>query len=386
MPDLVPVVPEVLVWARKSALAAVDEAAERTGRDPKTILDWEAGRDRPTYSQLERLADEYGVSVNVLLLPQPPQTPEPPPDFRSPSGGHEPISGIARRELRRARHLQSLLGEVQVLPPPAVPTVLIGQDPAAEIRQALAVTTDEQLSWRDSNQALREWRAALNRLGILVLQYSLPDGGLQGLSLPASSTGPPVILLNQTDWINARVFTLLHELGHLVLGHEGGICDPWRQGPRVSAQSIEARCNRLSGAILVPAAHLREQPEAHQVGAETDDGAAIKLLRTLGNRYKVSHQVVWYRIREIGLISDARFHALWPQLRPPTRKKRQAVEESERSGVPRWWMANSRFGPQLVGGLLGAVDRGALETTQLMRALNLGTGDLARLQSSTGAS
>lgn len=84
--------PRVLVWARTSALASVSEAAERTGRKPEVILDWEAGRARPTLSQLERLADEYGVSVNVLLLPAPPQTPDPPPDFRSPSDGREPIS------------------------------------------------------------------------------------------------------------------------------------------------------------------------------------------------------------------------------------------------------------------------------------------------------
>jgi transcriptional regulator with XRE-family HTH domain len=95
--ERIPVDPAVLFWARQSALATVAEAAERTGQPDATILGWEAGRARPTYGQLERLADEYGVSVNVLLLPAPPRIPQPPPDFRSPSGGREPISRIARR-------------------------------------------------------------------------------------------------------------------------------------------------------------------------------------------------------------------------------------------------------------------------------------------------
>lgn len=385
MAELVPVAPEVLVWARKSALATVSEAAERTGQPPETILAWEADRDRPTYSQLERLADEYGVSVNVLLLPTAPDIPEPPPDFRSPSDGiREPISRTTRRELRRARHLQHLLEDVPVLPPPALPTISAGQDQALVVRQALGVTLAQQLSWRDEHQAFREWRAAFNRLGILVLQYGLPLEELRGLSLAAVDGGPPVVLINQSDWANARNFTLLHELGHLVLAHEGGICDPWRQAWHLAAQSLEGRCNRFAGAVLVPGEHLREQPEALQIAAESDTAAIVKLLGTLGRRYRVSGQVVWYRIHDLGLVSDAAFHALWPQLRPPAKQKRPPTDDDQRSGIPRWRRASSSYGPQLIGGLLRAVDRGALAPTQLMRALNLGTGDLARLQGDMG--
>jgi len=381
MAELIPVAPTVLVWARKSGLATVAEAAERTGQPDETILDWEAGRAQPTYSQLERLADEYGVSVNVLLLSTTPRIPQPPPDFRSPSGGQEPMSRIARRELRRARHLQALLGEVHVFPSPALPAIPPGQDAAEAVRGALGVTIAEQLAWKSPERAFAAWRAALGRLGILVLQYRLPDSGLQGLSLPAINGGPPVVFVNQGDWINARMFTLLHELGHHVLAHEGGICDPWRLGPGLSGGSVEGRCNRLAGAVLVPGEHLRAQPETSQLAAEPDDAEVIRLLGSLGNRYRVSGQVVWYRIHDLGLVSDARFAALWPQLRPPRKKKRPIVEDEERKGIPRWKLASSRYGPELLGGLLTALDRGALEPTRVLRALNLGTGDLDRLQS-----
>lgn len=380
MADLISVEPKVLVWARKSALATVEEAAERTGREPKTVLDWEAGRDRPTWGQLEHLADEYGVSVNALLLPEAPDTPEPPPDFRSASG-QEPLSRPTRRELHRARHLQSLLAQVPILPPSALPTIPPGQDPAALVREVLGVDIEQPIAWPNPNLAFREWRTAFNRLGVLVLQYALPYGELQGLSLPPAEGGPPVVLINQSDWINARIFTLLHELGHLVLAHEGGICDPWRQGPRLDAHTLEARCNRLAGAVLVPGGHLQAQPEAEQAARDTEDDLVMKLLRTLANRYSVSNQVIWYRMRETGLVGDVRFNSLWPQLRPPGKKKRPPKpDEADRTGLPRWWMAGSRYGPHLVRGLLGAVDRGALDAPQVMRALSLGAGDLARLQ------
>jgi hypothetical protein len=128
--------------------------------------------------------------------------------------------------LRRARHLQSLLGEVQVFPPPVLPAIPPRRDAAEAVRLALGVTIAEQLAWKSAERAFGAWRAALGRLGILVFQYRLPDGELQGLSLPPANGGPPVIFVNQGNWINARIFTLLHELDNLVLAHEGGSAIP----------------------------------------------------------------------------------------------------------------------------------------------------------------
>ncbi|MEX1172801.1 MAG: XRE family transcriptional regulator [Chloroflexota bacterium] len=384
MREPIAVAPDVLVWARQSALASRAEAAERTGQSEDTIGAWEAGDTRPTYGQLERLADEYGVSVNVLLLPNRPSIPQPPPDFRAPKGQHERLSRVARRELRRSRQLQGLLSEVSVLPPPALPAMPPGADQAGAVRAALGVSLAEQRSWKNGDQAFRAWRNALARLGVLVLQYRLPDGELQGFSLPASNGGPPVVFVNQGDWINARIFTLMHELGHLILAQDGGICDPWRFGPRASNGSLEARCNRLAGAVLVPGDDFRQQHEVLEVAQEADDAHAIWLLGILGSRYRVSSQVIWYRVHDLGLVSDDRFWALWPKLRSPVRKKRPPAEDEERKGIPRWKMAGSRYGVELIEGLLGAVSRGALEPARVMRTLNLGTGDLARLAGDAG--
>ncbi|MCZ7537452.1 MAG: hypothetical protein M5T61_17110 [Acidimicrobiia bacterium] len=63
-----------------------------------------------------------------------------------------------------------------------------------------------------------------------------------------------------------------------MLAHDGGICDPWRFGPRFSSGSLEARCNRLAGAVLVPADDLRARPEVHEIPAERDDDEAVRLL------------------------------------------------------------------------------------------------------------
>lgn len=378
MSEPIPVKGQVLVWARRSATATVEEAAERTEQSVATIRDWEAERAQPSFAQLERLADEYGVSYNALLLPEPPSTPEPPPDFRSPSGRREPISRRTRRELRRARYLQRLVADAEVLPPTRLlPADLRGV--AVTFRETMGISLDEQLSWRDSHEAFRSWRSAVTRLGILVVQFSLPIDELRGMSIPASDGRPPVIVVNQSDFINARNFTVLHEVGHLVLARDGGICDPWRQVLRLSPDSLEARCNDFAGSVLVPASHLREQPEAVQAAASGDDEAVLELLRVLARRYRVSTQVIWYRLRDLQLVSAERFSGLWPRLRPPTRQ-RPRQDEQRRGGISRSQRARSSYGPDLLSALFSASDRGALAPTTLMRALNVGTGDLARLQ------
>lgn len=380
MPERIAVAPKVLVWARRSSLSSEVEAAASIGRPVETIRAWEAGREQPTYGQLEDLATEYGLSINALLLPAPPAVQEAPPDYRSTSGrSREPISRRTRRELHRARYLQDLTAELGFLPRTAIPQVQGDVDAATVARKALGITIDRQVEWKTPLQAFRDWRRALNELGVLVLQLPLPLDELRGLSLPAVDRLPPVILVNQSDWPNSRVFTLLHELGHFVLAHDGGICDPWRNGPRLSSSSLEAKCNRFAGRVLVPSADLEQQPEAREIAAETTRAGKLRVLTGLANRYRVSPQVVWYRIRDERLVSDAAFRELWPELRPPVRQ-RPPKDKDHQGGLPRWQRTWTGYGADLVSGFLRAADRGAISDGQLIRALNVGVGDVARLQ------
>lgn len=381
MAETIPVAPEVLRWARHTALASETEAAEAVGRPIETISAWEAGQAAPTYGQLEKLADEYGVSTNVLLLPKAPNLKDPPPDFRAFSGrAREPIGRRTRRELRRARYLQDLVGELKVLPPVAIAQVHQGKDAAAITRMSLGVSVAQQVGWKNEHQAFREWRAALNVLGVLVMQAPLPLDELRGLSLAQVDAAPPVILVNQSDWPNARVFTLLHELGHLVLAGEGGICDPWRHVTRASRSTLESRCNRFAGAVLVPDQELAGRPETDQIRNEPHVAAKITLLTALGRRYRVSPQVIWYRIHELGLVSDTAFRELWSDLRPPVKPRRPKDDDAEGGGISRLRRAQTGYGPEVISGLIGAADRGALSQSQLTRALNVTIDDVARLQ------
>ncbi len=71
----------------------------------------------------------------------------------------------------------------------------------------------------------------------------------------------PVIVVNGADAARGGLFTLLHEYAHLLL-HTGGLCDTVTDlGATTPDRRLEARCNAIAAAILMPAAAVLARPE-----------------------------------------------------------------------------------------------------------------------------
>ena len=249
----VEVAPSVLLWARETALATVDEAAHRLGAPVSRVVDLEAGRIKPTYAQLEKLAVGYGVSMNVFLLDAPPAASRP-PDFRSGPSTATPLSPGARRALRRALFVREEIEHLRLLPAFAPPPTPTGPQPnsaiADRLREYIGVSITEQVAWHDENLALHEWRARFERRGILTLQFMLRRTDYRAALLTPQDG--PAIVLNQSDSVHARVFSLMHELAHISLGGDAAVCEPLAKNPVEDAVQVERRCNAIAGLALVP--------------------------------------------------------------------------------------------------------------------------------------
>src|SRR5437667_6627185 len=97
--------PAVLRWARESAGYGPAEAAQRAGKSEQQLLAWEAGKRRPKWAVLGKLAKLYRRPVASLLLPAPPDESPPPPDFRTLPEAKRELSPETRFAIRRARWL-----------------------------------------------------------------------------------------------------------------------------------------------------------------------------------------------------------------------------------------------------------------------------------------
>jgi Zn-dependent peptidase ImmA (M78 family)/DNA-binding XRE family transcriptional regulator len=354
----VTVKPELLRWARATAGFTLEEAARKIGVKAARLAAWEAGELAPTAGQLRDAANVFKRPLGAFFLPAPPEEPQPPHDFRRLYGEEPgPTSPALLRELRRARWRRNLALELYAdLDRTAQPFPLradLDADPdavAERVRAWLRVPLAEQMRWRRSEAARDEWIGALERRDVLVFQTGAVDPHeMRGFSIGERTL--PVIALNAKDVRPAHIFTLLHELVHLTLD-QGGLCDPERVRSRGQTpdEQVEVFCNRVAGAILVPARALLDQPEVGSAGRaiEWDENT----IRALSGRFAVSREVLLRRL----LILERTTEAFYQRKRAEyideyNARAAAAGEEEERGFAPFYRLVvrnNGRAYTQLV--------------------------------------
>jgi Zn-dependent peptidase ImmA (M78 family) len=296
----VPVEPSVLRWARESIGKTVEEVAKRLDVSTGLVQRWEMDEKPkpPTLNQLKSLAAIYKRPLAAFFLPAPPQEVPPPPDFRSlPKTVLKKFSDQTLLAIRRARRLQSLATELSGSPDRKVAAGIgsasLSDDVeklASKIRRDWGVPFEKQAGWKDERKALAEWRDFVERDGILVFELAFPFE--EGRAFSLADPKVPAVVLNSRDALNGRVFSLLHEYAHLLLGHSG-ICDWTEEG-----KTEERFCNRFAGAVLVPSEFLVS--EALVKGNSNRPVWSEETLYLLAKKYKASKEVILRRLLILG--------------------------------------------------------------------------------------
>jgi len=296
----VPVDSKVLAWARKSIGLSPVDVSKRLGVSTDLVGRWESGHKYPTLKTLEKLANLYKRSLAVFFLSKPPKELPFPKDFRSlPKEERQPLSPKARLAIRNARRMQSLTIELikgtRRTITSKIKKVKVSDDPevlSRKIRQELGVEIEAQVKWRNNNQAFNEWRTAVERLGIFVFQMSIPLEEMRAFSL--TDKQPQVIVLNKKDSITARIFSLFHELAHLLLG-SGGICNMEEyRGSFSSEGAVEKFCNHFAGALLVPSQCVLIYKDIRSFSYP--DIRFDEILKRSAGKFKISQEVMLRRL------------------------------------------------------------------------------------------
>lgn len=364
----VPVKPEMLRWARQSAGMHVTEAAKKLGVSEATLQAWEAEEAHPTARQVEKVADVYKRPVAALFLPAPPQEQPLPIDFRTRFGSqaYGPVSPKTVFAVRRARRLQRVFRELE----PSNSALALSASPetddpvavASTLRTQLGVSIDEQVSWSGKpSEALNRWRAAVEDLGILVFQFSLPHSDTSGFSLAGEV---PAIVLNRSDTQAARIFTLFHEMAHFLIGRPG-LCAP-EIGVKVAQRSsIEKFCNTVAGALIVPPSALL----GHEAVRELRAGKIhiMQALDALAKFFAVSRHVILKSLLSEFVITSWEFRDAYRRLPqgPPPKKK-------SKGGEPQALKTIRELGEPLVARVCRGLERGFVSQTEAADYLSVG--------------
>ena len=285
---LAPISPSVLTWARQQAAVTVPELAKKASVKPERVLEWEAGRASPTLAKLRAVADILKQPMALFFTPSPPdEGVNVPPDFRG--AGATIRRGLAREiqlaEERRDTFKQLAPGMVAMSAWPQWSTAT--DLTPAHARARLGVTVASVTATKTAQEALRLWISAVENQGILVFQISrIDDGECSGFCLEDTTT--PVIVLNGKEAPQRRIFTLLHELGHLI-DHSGGLCLLREDIDR------ERACNRFAENVLLPDPEVRVALKGH---------AGVAAVDKISRDFRVSRVAAAVALRRRGLISQ----------------------------------------------------------------------------------
>ena len=184
---------------------------------------------------------------------------------------------------------------------------------AERIRDVLGVDLETQRRWPTRRETFLEWRSAIEDVGVLVFQMSrIESEEVRGFSI--ADRPLPVIASNRKETENGRIFTLFHELTHVLLRAES-LCDlseDIRLPPE--RRRVEIFCNHVAGAALAPMDVLLASPVVarHDDAPEWDDDA----LDVLARQFNVSREVILRRLL-IARRTTEDFYRQWRRAHPP---------------------------------------------------------------------
>jgi Zn-dependent peptidase ImmA (M78 family)/DNA-binding XRE family transcriptional regulator len=304
--------PGLLTWARQTAGYSVSDIAKHLGKRESDVLAWERGQPGPTFIQLERIAAKVKRPVSALFLPDIPDEPPPPADFRTlPSTEEGKYKSAALIAFREARALLSDVGELLEMldldVKLSLPAGSMGDSAdslASRVRSLLGIAVrDQRDRCKDYYEASDMWRDALFDLGVISAVFRMPMQDARAFSLVEGRLA--AVGLNSGDRPQGRAFSLFHEVCHLCLGKPGVSGLVTRRPAAYSDEKtrIEYYCDEFAASFLLPA----------------DDPSVVETLRSVAGdpsrlraeeaakAFKVSKYVVLRRALALGYLRESTY-------------------------------------------------------------------------------
>ena len=335
------------------------------------IQQWATGDIQPTLKQLEGLAKKTHTPLGFLFLDSPPEDTLPIPHFREVKSGKsirpspdliDTVFAMQRRQNWMREYLieqgQDALSFVNSAKPGIAPA-----EAADRLRRALQLDEDwasHQNTWTDALGALRE---AMESAGIMVVVNGVVGNNTHRKLVVSEFRGfvlvdeySPLVFLNGADGKAAQMFTLAHEMAHILFGSSAAF-DLRELQP--ADDPTERACNQVAAEFLVPEQLLRKTwPSLN---------SAKEPFNEIARKFKVSNIVAARRALDLGLISRDAFFGFYNEY-VENERGTAARNKGKEAKIKRHILHNLRIGKRFAA----AVGRSALEgTTSYSQAFHL---------------
>ena len=225
----------------------------------------------------------------------------------------------------------------------------------------------------DSKKALDYWIAKIEAKGVVVSSNSthaahkIDRSEYSGLVLYDDYA--PLILLNPADSPARRIFTLAHELTHLLLGSSDGLSKIEFRDDRDTLDANERKCNGIAARIVIDDDILGEEFDK-----DTDADTAINNLASI---FKIDCGAITTRLAELGYIAREAARGLLGTYEQNFPASQDALPSGERTG-PHIQTIN-RCGQLLTRSVLTAYEKGYIQAPEVGDVLEMKLDHLDKL-------
>lgn len=363
---LVDINQKILIWAREESGMAIDSVANKLKISHSLVKKWEKfGKEIP-FKDLESIAKLYKRQAAMFFMPSVPQKIKKPKDYRNLSGKNLSFSPEAMLAIRRTeRYLDtvrdlsdkshwkkqydwikffkkknSIDNEIKIL------------------KQIFEVETVDKGRKKIPDATFRYWRSKIEeKLGIFVFQFPIPGEELDGFSY-AIDVPPYAIVINQNHSAVKKIFTLFHELHH-ILDHSSGACKT--DFANKNESDIEIICNSFAGKFLIPEEDIKPTKDI-------DD------IFSFGRALSVSGETYLRRLFDTNKISSKEFFELLPLVK----EKSNSLPRKKKENIPisRIIQSKSTRGSKFFNLVAGAAEVNQISYSKASDLLGLRIGSI----------
>ena len=376
---------EMLKWARSETPFSTPEeaAAFLNGISAEQLISWESGSDLPSITEAKKLATLYKVPFACFYLSTPPEKRiKKYTDRRTMNGtvycetSYALWSEIGRITSNREKLIEFAdVDEIGNHPLPTFSPEKSVDEIADALRNFLGIQLPFKAKREYKNNAFNFFRSVFEHRGISVSQISgVSLNEMRGLSVFYDFC--PIIAVNNRDFERAKVFSLFHELAHLVR-RSSSLCKIDFDERNDDEEKI---CDRIAAATLLPKASFLET--AKKVFAKYNEWSSVSL-QAIGDKYGVSSVVVLRRLYELGSIRKSVYIKIYQLLNEEFEANREIIEQNRKGkNIPVHFHVKylNQQGYLFPRAILNAHANGALTYGEMCRTLNVNSKHIGNIE------
>jgi Zn-dependent peptidase ImmA (M78 family) len=296
--------PVILKWARERNKLTIDQLATKIKRGPEELKMWEEGKSDPPFGCLEDLAyKHFNIPLAVFFFPEPPTEPDPVKKFRRLTDFElERFSDDTYRKIRLAQAYQDSLSVIlagytsRKIFKDIIPQKHSILELVSRVREYIGISITEQYKFSSPENAFKRWRHAIEECGVFTFKDSFKDRFISGFCLIDDNF--PVIFINNSNAFSRQIFTLIHELAHILFGVNGitDIDETYISFMNKADTDKEILCNQFASYFLLPDSEFDKD-----IAIFKQKG--IDSLSKIAEKYSVSREVILRRLLDRGVIA-----------------------------------------------------------------------------------